>query len=83
MVQLLETYIIHQKMLHVYYTVCYDWVWLYVVIINSYFSGAYNFALNIALHYEILIPGAFLLQIGRKIQFNSMEANVSWFLKDA
>lgn len=71
-------------MLHVYYTVCYDWVWLYVFIINSYFSGAYNLALKHCSGLQNLDPGSFFfwLQVGRKIQFSSMYANVSWFLKD-
>lgn len=66
MIRLLEN--IHyssKEMLHVFHRhhLCYDdWVWLYVFIINSYFPGAYKYALG----YKILIPGAFLLQIGRK-----------------
>lgn len=46
MVHLLETYITHGKKCYpCTYSLCYDdWVWLYVFIINSYFSGAYNSA---------------------------------------
>lgn len=75
---------IKRNVTHVLYSLCYDdWVYLFVSIINSYFSGACNSSLKHYLDYEILIPGAFLLQIGRKIQFSSVGANVLWFLRDA
>lgn len=43
----------------VLYSLCYDWVWLYVFILNSCFSGAYNLALKHCSGLQNLDPRSF------------------------